>query len=126
MFRGLDILTIKWATGDLAKECRFLLNTQLMFLKNKKDPTAKQFDEIRSLEEAQEVTTDIPEDSVVTLTPRKFGPFRRESSCANTTRDDFWHSVREKLPLSRHRCDRSEWYSRWRRGTGHLSSAALR
>ena len=28
-----DILTIKSATGDRPKECRFLLNTQLMFLK---------------------------------------------------------------------------------------------
>ena len=33
--RGLDILTIKWTTGDLPEECRFLLDTQLMFLKDK-------------------------------------------------------------------------------------------
>ena len=68
LFRGLDILTIKWATGDLAEECRFLLNTQVMFLKKEKDPTSKQCDDdewIRSLTEAQEVTTDIPEDSVM-------------------------------------------------------------
>ena len=68
MFRGLDILTIKWATGDLPEECRFLLNTQLMFPKKKKDPTSKQFDDdewIRSLAEAQEATTDVPEDSVM-------------------------------------------------------------
>ena len=53
--------------GDLPKECRFLLNTQLMFLKKEKEPTSKQFDDdewIRSLTEALEVTTDIPEDSV--------------------------------------------------------------
>ena len=59
LFRELDILTIKWATGDLPEECRFPLNTQLMFLKKEKDPTSKQFggDEwIRSLTEAQEVT----------------------------------------------------------------------
>ena len=36
LFRGLDILTIKWATGDLLEERRFLLDTQLMFLKKKK------------------------------------------------------------------------------------------
>ena len=68
MFRGLDILTIKWATGDLLEECRFLLNTQLMFLKKVKDPTSKQFDDdewIRSLAEAQETATDVPEDSVM-------------------------------------------------------------
>ena len=67
LFRELDILTIKWATGDLPEECRFLLNTQLMFLKKEKDPTSKQLDDdewIRSLTEAQEVTTDVPEDSV--------------------------------------------------------------
>ena len=38
-----------------------------MFLKKEKDPTSKQFDDdewIRLLTEAQEVTTDVPEDSV--------------------------------------------------------------
>ena len=67
LFQGLDILTIKWATGDLPEECRFLLNTQSIFLKKEKDPTTKQFDDdesFRSFTEAQEVTTDIPEDSV--------------------------------------------------------------
>ena len=62
--RGLDILTIKWATGDLPEECRFLLNTQMMFLKKEKDPTTKHFDDdewIRSLMEAQVATADIPE-----------------------------------------------------------------
>ena len=55
-------------TGDLLEECRFLLNTQLMFLKKEKDPTLKQFhgDEwIRSLTEASEITADVPEDSVL-------------------------------------------------------------
>ena len=65
----LDILTITWATGDLPEECRFVLNTQLMSLKKEKGPTTKQFDDgdeewIRSLAEAQEVTTDDPEDGV--------------------------------------------------------------
>ena len=58
-FEDMTSFTIKWATVDLPEECRFLLNTQLMFLKEK-DPTSKQFDEdkwIRSL-------TDIPENSV--------------------------------------------------------------
>ena len=45
LFRGLDILTIKWATGDLPEGSRFFQNTQLMFLKKKKDPTSKQFDD---------------------------------------------------------------------------------
>ena len=85
--------------------CRFLLNTQLMFLKKEKDLTSKQFDDdkwIRSLTEAQEVTSDVPDESVTydqqdVLTPRKFGPFRWESSCGNTSRGGFWRSVREKL-----------------------------
>ena len=57
----------KRATGDLPEECRSLLNTRLMFLKEDKDPTSKQFDDddwIRSLTEAQEVTTDITEDRI--------------------------------------------------------------
>ena len=33
LFRELDILNIKWSTGDLPEECRFLLDTQLIFLK---------------------------------------------------------------------------------------------
>ena len=67
LFRGLHILTLKWATGDLPEECRFLLNTQLMFLKKEKDPTSKQFDDdecICSLTEAQEITADVSEGSV--------------------------------------------------------------
>ena len=39
LFRGLDIFTMKWAFGELPEECRFLLNTQLMFLtKERKGP----------------------------------------------------------------------------------------
>ena len=39
LFRGLDIVTIKWAIGDTPEECQFVFNTQLMFLKKEKDPT---------------------------------------------------------------------------------------
>ena len=66
---------------DLPEECRFLLNTQLMFLK-KESPTSKQFDDdewIRSLTEAQEVSAD-PEDSVTyeqqDVDPKKVRPFQ--------------------------------------------------
>ena len=58
---------MKWATGDLQEKCQFLLNTQLTFFKKEEDPTSMQFDDderIRLLAEAQDVTTDIPEDSV--------------------------------------------------------------
>ena len=36
MFSVLDILPVKWAAGDLPEERRFLLGTQLMFLKKRK------------------------------------------------------------------------------------------
>ena len=83
LFQGLDILMVKWATGDLPEECRFLLNTQLMFPKKEKDPTTKQFDDdewIRSLTEAQEATTDVPEDSIMCdqrdVDPKKVRPIQ--------------------------------------------------
>ena len=44
LFRELDILTVKLATGNLPEECGFLLGTQLMFLQKEKDPTTKEFD----------------------------------------------------------------------------------
>ena len=66
-----------------------------MFLKKEKNPTSKQFDDdewIRSLSEAQDVTTDIPEDSVVYDQLEVL-----ENSCESTSRDGCWPSVREKL-----------------------------
>ena len=67
------------------EERRFLVNTQLMLLKKEKDPTSKQFDDdewIRSLTEAQEVTTDVPEDSVMydqqDVVPEKVRPIQME------------------------------------------------
>ena len=67
LFQGLDILTIKWAIGDLSEECQCLLNTQLMLLKMGKVPTTKLFDDgewIRSVTEAQDITADVPAESV--------------------------------------------------------------
>ena len=64
IFRLLHTLKVKWATWDLPEECRFLLNTQLMFLKKEKEPTTKMFDDeewIRSLTEAEAIVADIPE-----------------------------------------------------------------
>ena len=69
------------ATGDFPEECRFLLNTQLMFLKKEKDPTSKLLDDdddwIRSLKEAEEITADVREDTVM-------GHFRLEKSSAHS------------------------------------------
>ena len=91
LFRGLDILTIMWAIGDLPEECRFLLNTQLMFLKKEKDPTTKILDDdelSRSLTEAQEISADIPGEDVTydqqAVDPK---PFRLENSCGNMHRE---------------------------------------
>ena len=103
VFRELDTVKIKWATGDLPEECRFLLDTHLMFLKKEKDPTSKQFDDdewIRSLTEAQEVTTDVPEDSVTydqqeAGTTKKFGPFKWREFLRKY--DDCSRSAKEKL-----------------------------
>ena len=72
MFRVLDVLTVKWATGDLPEECRFQLNTQLLFFKKEKEPTAKLFDDdgwIRSLTEVEAVNAHIPEGRVTCANP---------------------------------------------------------
>ena len=51
-----SFFAVKWATGDIPEECRFLLNTQLMFLKREKRPYHKKISSknewIRSLTEA--------------------------------------------------------------------------
>ena len=78
IFQGLEILTIKWSICDSLNECRFLLNTQVMFLKKEKDPTTKMFDDgewIRSLTEAQEITVDIQEN---VTNPIPMGEFLRK------------------------------------------------
>ena len=66
------------AICDSPNECRFLLNTQVMFLKKEKDPTTKLFDDeewIRSSTEAQEITVDIQEN---VTTPTLMGEFLRK------------------------------------------------
>ena len=43
--RCLDELTVKWAIGDLPTTCRWLLNTQVLFLSKHREPTTKEFDD---------------------------------------------------------------------------------
>ena len=43
LFRVLDLLTVKWATGYLPEECQLLLDTHLMLLKKEQNPTTKSF-----------------------------------------------------------------------------------
>ena len=91
-----------------------------MFLKKEKDPTTKQFDDdewIRSLAEAQEVTTDIPENSVThdqqDVDPKKVRPIQM---------GEFWRKyVSRRLggPHDFNAAVRS-WHSRWRRAIFHL------
>ena len=104
-----------------------------MFLKKEKDPASKQFDDdewIRSLTEAQGVTTDVPEGSVVydqqDVDPKKVRPIQT---------GDFLWEVRLEATLVTQRgrdcsphdidaADRSGYF-RQRRGPGHLSATAL-
>ena len=104
LFWSLDILTIKWTTEGLLEECRFLLNTQLMFLKKEKDPTSKQFDDnewISLLREAQEVTTDVLADSVTyeqqEVDTQKVRPIQMGEFLRNYVSQRLLASVREKL-----------------------------
>ena len=70
MFRVLDVLTVKRATGDFPEECLFLLDSQLMFLKKEEEPTTKMFDEwIGSLTEEERVAVDTPEGQVTCGAP---------------------------------------------------------
>ena len=43
VFRALDTLTVRWAIGDLPDCCRWLLDTQLMFLRKERELVCKHF-----------------------------------------------------------------------------------
>ena len=43
LFRALDQLTIRWGAGDLPDCCRWLLNTQVLFLREDREVECKQF-----------------------------------------------------------------------------------
>ena len=45
LFRTFDKLTVRWAIGDLPVCCRWLLNTQAIFLKKEREPQCKHFDD---------------------------------------------------------------------------------
>ena len=55
----LGILSVEWAIGDILEECRFLLQTQLMFLKREKTPL-----QTNSTKMSEATTTDIPEERI--------------------------------------------------------------
>ena len=102
-----------------------------MFLKKEKDPTTKQFDDdewIRSLTEAQEITADVPEDSVMydqqAVDPKKVRPTQMARSRGNTSRGGSSRKVKVKLQLSRQQCD--SWELGLKRSPGHLPPDSLR
>ena len=66
LVRALDELTVRWATNNLPASCRWLLNTQLLFLPKSREPTAKQFDDEEWLRAVQDDVwqQDIAEDDV--------------------------------------------------------------
>jgi hypothetical protein len=49
LFRAIETLTIRWAIGDLPETCKWLLNTQVMFLRKDREPQCKHFDDLEWL-----------------------------------------------------------------------------
>ena len=81
LVRALDLLTVGWATNSLPASCRWLLNTQALFLKKSREPTCKLFGDAVWLDwlaaqpgdaaaaEAEEWSEDVPESDVVGVGP---------------------------------------------------------
>lgn len=60
LVRVLDELTVRWAINTLPSSCRWLLNTQVLFLTKAKEPACKHFDDEEWLDS---MCTGSPEDS---------------------------------------------------------------
>jgi len=60
--RVLDELTVLLAVGQLPPTCRWILNTQLLFLSKAKDPHDKLFDQESWLEEHQHIVAGLNQD----------------------------------------------------------------
>ena len=69
--RALDDLTVRWALNDLPDACRWLLNTQALFLIKSREPTCKEFDDEEWLRAAAngEWAEDIRESEVESYGP---------------------------------------------------------
>ena len=73
--RALDELTVRWATNRLSHACRWMLNTQVLFLKKEKEPTCNEFDDnewLRTLPDEAidgEWLQDVPEADVAAVGP---------------------------------------------------------
>ena len=96
--------------------CRRSAASQPRFLTKEKDPTSKQFGDvewIRSLAEAQEATTDVPEDSVTydqqDVDPKKVRPIQMGEFLRKYVSRRLLALSEGEIAASRRRCDRSEW-----------------
>ena len=54
LVRALDALTVGWATNNLPMSCRWLLNTQVLFLQKDQDEVQKDFDDDEWLQDVPE------------------------------------------------------------------------
>ena len=60
LMRALDQLTVRWAVGTLPDACRWLLDTQLLFLRKDTDTENKDFDDEQWTLEEHFWEKDIP------------------------------------------------------------------
>ena len=97
LMRALDALTIGWATNTLPTTCRWLLNTQVLFLMKGGEAASKDFDDeewLQCVPDAQvaEEGPEVDVDDVVMsvnisadddLSKKRCDPSKLSSSCAN-------------------------------------------
>ena len=78
--RALDTLTVRWATGSLPDQCRWLLNTRVLFLRKDRDPVDKDFDDMDWLNNVpdDEVTAELPSAAPPKVRPIQMGEFIRK------------------------------------------------
>ena len=71
--RALDALTVGWATNALPPTCRWLLNTQVLFLQKAREPACKLFDDEAWLDwlaaQPEEWSEDVAESDVADVGP---------------------------------------------------------
>ena len=65
LMRALDELTVRWAAGTLPDACRWLLNSQLLFLRKDTDGKNKDFDDERWTLEELSWDADVPEAATI-------------------------------------------------------------
>ena len=92
-----DILTIKWATGDLHTQPIFLQEEKKIQPRNSSmtiSGSARLRERKKSPPTSQQTASCVVSKRSIT---KKFGPSRWVSSCESTFHDDLWRSVKEKI-----------------------------